>query len=448
MHATLGVPLRGTKIIEITKSSMDDEHDEVHSTWLMEWKLQKNARNSLECPSSFCPKKMRVRASRGTLSYTCGLKNLYCSKSILKYLKDVSQIPSLDWCQFVVDKLITSVRHYKEMNNDFYAPSFIPAVPLDKPDGNGQIQADKSVSNASIIVEKEEHREDVVLDQPNSVIKEDRSMPSYSLGLGLSQLDSQSPVPQNTSMPDSSTIAVNEDDGNEDDDDGDPSRFTLRNTSQVNCVLSVKKLVEKKRKEGDEPASKKSEVRKQSIKSKRKPYKSRQLAQKYRLLTIPKSQQDKANKHSQTAGEKGKLKNVGSLDAVKKQQPQNLPSTYCSSYVIGLTKLNSELSQDELTISEYVFGKVEDVDDSEPLFDSCGNKVATRASMVTLRLGEQLEVNVINIWSNILNDRKRKRDLASPSRLFMSCDQSISASRSTYYSIITASVIITKTLSF
>ena len=43
-----------------------------------------------------------------------GPKNRYCSKSILKYLKDVSQIASLDWCQFIVDKLITSVRHYKE----------------------------------------------------------------------------------------------------------------------------------------------------------------------------------------------------------------------------------------------------------------------------------------------------------------------------------------------
>ncbi|KAJ8421698.1 hypothetical protein Cgig2_002595 [Carnegiea gigantea] len=77
----------------------------------------------------------------------------------------------------------------------------------------------------------------------------------------------------------------------------------------------------------------------------------------------------------------------------------------CSVLLAILTKLDSELSQDELTIYEYVFGKVKDVDD--------------RASVVTLRPGEQLEVNVINIWSNILNNRETKRDLASPSRLFI-----------------------------
>jgi len=43
MHATLGVPLGGTKITEINKSLMDDEYDEVQAAWLKEWKLQKNA---------------------------------------------------------------------------------------------------------------------------------------------------------------------------------------------------------------------------------------------------------------------------------------------------------------------------------------------------------------------------------------------------------------------
>ncbi|KAJ8421699.1 LOW QUALITY PROTEIN: hypothetical protein Cgig2_002596 [Carnegiea gigantea] len=202
-----------------------------------------------------------------------GPKNRYCSKSILKYHKNVSQIPSLDWCQFVVDKLITSVRHYKgstapkgKVNNDFSAPSFISIVPLDKPSGKGQIQADTLVFDANVIIEKEKYREDVVLDQLKSVMKEDPSMLSCSLGLGLSQPDSQSLVPQNTSVPNPSTAAVNEDDGIEDDDDGAPLRFILRNTSQVNIV---KKPAEKKSKEGDEPASKKGEVRKQSIKSKK-----------------------------------------------------------------------------------------------------------------------------------------------------------------------------------
>ena len=50
------------------------------------------------------------------------------------------------------------------------------------------------------------------------------------------------------------------------------------------------------------------------------------------------------HRESQTTAEKGKLENVGSLDAVKKQHPQNLPLAYCLSYMIQLTKLDSELS--------------------------------------------------------------------------------------------------------
>jgi len=42
------------------------------------------------------------------------------------------------------------------------------------------------IFDASIIVDKEEHCEDVALDQAKSVMKKDDNMPSYSLGLGLS----------------------------------------------------------------------------------------------------------------------------------------------------------------------------------------------------------------------------------------------------------------------
>ena len=57
------------------------------------------------------------------------------------------------------------------------------------------------------------------------------------------------------------------------------------------------------------------------------------------------------------------MEEVGPLDALKKRQPKNLPLAYYSSYVIRLTKLDSELSQDEMTIFEYALNKVEDVDD-------------------------------------------------------------------------------------
>jgi len=107
----------------------------------------------------------------------------------------------------------------QKANDDFCAPSFIPTVPLYKPDTESQIQTDTLVSDACVIVKKEEHYEDVVLDQPKSVTKEDCSMMPYSPGLGLSQSNSQSPVPQNTSMPDPSIVAVNKDEGIKDDDE-------------------------------------------------------------------------------------------------------------------------------------------------------------------------------------------------------------------------------------
>jgi len=58
-----------------------------------------------------------------------------------------------------------------------------------------------------------------------------------------------------------------------------------------------------------------------------------------------------------------KSEEVGPSNALRKRQPENLPPAYYSPYVIQRTKLGSELSQDELLISEYVFGKVKDVDD-------------------------------------------------------------------------------------
>ncbi|KAJ8427419.1 hypothetical protein Cgig2_013663 [Carnegiea gigantea] len=131
VYAILGVPLGGTETIEITKSSTDED------------------------------------------------------KSILKYVKDVSHI-----CQFILDKLIMSVKNYKEStatkgavidpqttyveyqnlqlkqkaNNGLCAPSFSPILSLYKPDGEAETSRDTLVFDASIIIEKEEHCEDVLLD--------------------------------------------------------------------------------------------------------------------------------------------------------------------------------------------------------------------------------------------------------------------------------------------
>ena len=72
---------------------------------------------------------------------------------------------------------------------------------------------------------------------------------------------------------------------------------------------------------------------------------------------------------------------------------------------------------------------------SEPLLDGCDDKEATKFSMETLKLGEEVEMNVINIWSCILNDLEKKRDLTTPSSLFMLCDQSVNASKITLFTV-------------
>ncbi|KAJ8420956.1 hypothetical protein Cgig2_025810 [Carnegiea gigantea] len=100
---------------------------------------------------------------------------------------------------------------------------------------------------------------------------------------------------------------------------------------------------------------------------------------------VPKKNNEK---HLGAARTPEKLKEASPLDALKKRQTKKLPLAYCSPYVIRLTKLDGELSQEELTISEHVFRKVKDVDDNESLFDGCSDKEAIRDSMVTLKLGD------------------------------------------------------------
>jgi len=53
-----------------------------------------------------------------------------------------------------------------------------------------------------------------------------------------------------------------------------------------------------------------------------------------------------------------KLEEVGPSNALRKRQLENLPSAYYSPYVIHLTELDNELSQDELIIFEYVLEKL------------------------------------------------------------------------------------------
>ncbi|KAJ8420503.1 hypothetical protein Cgig2_024708 [Carnegiea gigantea] len=111
VYVTLGVPIGGREIIEITKSSTDKEYDEVKK-----WKIQHNAPKLTCTPEFILAKKDRDESfKRNFIIYLANCffsepKNRYYSKSILKYVKEVNQITSLDWCKFVLQKLITSVR--------------------------------------------------------------------------------------------------------------------------------------------------------------------------------------------------------------------------------------------------------------------------------------------------------------------------------------------------
>ncbi|KAJ8425629.1 hypothetical protein Cgig2_024284 [Carnegiea gigantea] len=107
VYVTPGVPIGGREIMEITKSSMDKEYDEVRATWVKEWKIEQNA-SELTCMPEFSLAKKDKGESfkRNFIIYLVtfhfsGPKNSYCSKSILKYVKDVNQIASLHWSKFV-----------------------------------------------------------------------------------------------------------------------------------------------------------------------------------------------------------------------------------------------------------------------------------------------------------------------------------------------------------
>ncbi|KAJ8446117.1 hypothetical protein Cgig2_000914 [Carnegiea gigantea] len=99
-----------------------------------------------------------------------------------------------------------------------------------------------------------------------------------------------------------------------------------------------------------------------------------------------------------TDGKKIKVSPKTKLKTITKKecQPKN---DYKKDLAIVITpvkveKLGNELSEDKLLISDYVF--------------ATRSKEATRFSMCTLKLGEEVEMNVINTWSAELNDWREK----------------------------------------
>ncbi|KAJ8433424.1 hypothetical protein Cgig2_024760 [Carnegiea gigantea] len=172
VHVTLGVPFSETQIVEFTESSMDEEYDEVSAAWLREWKINQNAPELTRMPEFVLAKKDEGESfKRDFITYL----NHYCSNSVLKYVKDVNRIALLDWCQFVLDKLISSVRHYKKTKdakdmhfNDKHdgGPSFSPILTFNEPDTEAEDSTTTStkmqelVLRRKTIVKKETNKDD------------------------------------------------------------------------------------------------------------------------------------------------------------------------------------------------------------------------------------------------------------------------------------------------
>ncbi|KAJ8449208.1 hypothetical protein Cgig2_021672 [Carnegiea gigantea] len=96
------------QMVETNKPSIDEEYEEVHVVWMKECSIDHNT---------------------SKLTRMSGLKNRYCSRSVMKYMKDVNQITSLVWCQFILEKLISSVRHYKE-SKELLRLYLLPLLPV------------------------------------------------------------------------------------------------------------------------------------------------------------------------------------------------------------------------------------------------------------------------------------------------------------------------------
>ncbi|KAJ8423828.1 hypothetical protein Cgig2_017391 [Carnegiea gigantea] len=195
--------------------------------------------------------------------FLSGSKNRYYSMSFLKYVKHVNQITSLDWCQFILDKLISSARHYKKSkaakgvhfdgpifllikmqpNEDNGGPSLSPTLAIGKLNSNAPTSAATSLADASVGANTEDYCEHEL---------KDNNVPLFSLGFRLSQLDSQSPVPANRSVHDPNVAGEKDIDDEDDYDD-------------VNSNLSIMKLPENKSKAGKKPASKKGVAQKTTI---------------------------------------------------------------------------------------------------------------------------------------------------------------------------------------
>ncbi|KAJ8431501.1 hypothetical protein Cgig2_003250 [Carnegiea gigantea] len=102
VYLTLGLPIGGKQIVQISKSSTNEEYEHVHTVWMKEWNIdQKTSELTRIMDFILSNKDGGGSFWRNFIIYmvNCffsGSKNCYYSKSFLQNVKDVNQIVSLD----------------------------------------------------------------------------------------------------------------------------------------------------------------------------------------------------------------------------------------------------------------------------------------------------------------------------------------------------------------
>ncbi|KAJ8424152.1 hypothetical protein Cgig2_001614 [Carnegiea gigantea] len=369
VYMTLGMPIGERETMEITRSLTVEEYDENH----------------------------------------------YYNKSILKYVKNVNQTSSLDWCKFVLQKLITLAQLNEAQADAVRSIGFASFLKVDMKQIPGKFS--KHLDGQKFLVIKFDMY--VTLGVPSrgrEIIKVAKSFIYEEYDevhtAWLKEWKIEQNAPELTRMPEFILAKKN----------GGESFKRNFIIYLVNCFFSgpkncyYSKSIPKYVNNVSQIASldwTKEATTMVLLHSARHFHFTNQIVKiKFRephWLQMPKGSPRVDGDQQATDSNKPKLTKEVLPEKDDEKRLENLSLACCSSYVIRLTKLDRELSQDELVISEYVFGKVKDE--------------TTTVCMANLKPGAEVEMNVINIWSNTLNDRERKRDLATPSRLFMSLTQ-------------------------
>ncbi|KAJ8444790.1 hypothetical protein Cgig2_032115 [Carnegiea gigantea] len=267
--------------------TLNEEYDEVYAAWLKKWEIDQNPPKLTHMPEFILAKKDSGESFKRNFviyfvnGFFSGMQNSYFSKSVMKYVTAENQIAFVGRCQLILDKLISSFRHYKESkaakrvhfdglifflmvysaymdfeklqpkkqpNKDDGRLSFSPILAFSQPDSEALIATAMSIVNASVGPNREEHLEDHSFTQPRAKIELTRRTKSS---------------PASTSMPDLNTANekdIDNEDGDDDDDadgGGATLRFPLRNTTQANQDLGINKSAENKSKAWEKPTRKK-----------------------------------------------------------------------------------------------------------------------------------------------------------------------------------------------